>query len=107
MGAHFEALYIGILIAASDCFNNFFRILTFGFEQCVKATLLGKKILCLESDSPRNSNVNHCVTCVSDFNETKVTLLDQTPAVKVVKNSASMPAGGIKQMLSKTKEIII
>ena len=34
MGAHFEALCKGVLMAASDFSCNFFRILTSGFEQC-------------------------------------------------------------------------
>ena len=34
VGARFEALCKGVLIAASDFSCNFFRILTFGFEQC-------------------------------------------------------------------------
>ena len=35
VGAHFEALLMGVLMAASDFSCNFFRILTSGFEQCV------------------------------------------------------------------------
>ena len=34
MVARFEALYMGVLTAASDLSCNFLRILTSGFEQC-------------------------------------------------------------------------
>ena len=38
VGAHFEALCKGILMAACDFSCNFFHILTSGFEQCDRAS---------------------------------------------------------------------
>ena len=38
MGACFEALFMGVLMAALDFSCNFFRILTSGFEQCEQET---------------------------------------------------------------------
>ena len=39
MGVRFEALCKGILMAAMDFSCNFFRILTFGYEQCVECSI--------------------------------------------------------------------
>ena len=36
VGVRFEDLFKGVLTAASDFSCNFFRILTFGFEQCAE-----------------------------------------------------------------------
>ena len=38
VGARFEALCKGVLMAASDFSCNFFRILTSGLEQCAAST---------------------------------------------------------------------
>ena len=40
MGACFEALFMDVLMAASDFSCNFFGILTSGFEQCAEALRL-------------------------------------------------------------------
>ena len=44
MGAGFEALFMGDITTASDFSRIFFRILTFGIEQCEALTTIAYKV---------------------------------------------------------------
>ena len=44
MRAHFKALFMGVLMAASDFSCNFFHILSSGLEQCEKVYVLSTSV---------------------------------------------------------------
>ena len=69
VGAGFEAVFMGLLMAASDVSCNFFCILTSGFEQCVEVyihmlakTFLWNSIMLLYSGTSQNIEQNSTST---------------------------------------------